>query len=478
MTDSKIYNVLTHFDKVEQNRLRKYVRSPYFNVNETLMAFYDLLSEHINANSKSGELAREQIWAELYGKETFNDVRFRKLSSDLLKLVEGFLAQQVYDKNDLQQASFLLEAIDKKKVEKLFNSSVKNAHLSCNSQNFRNANFYYYQYIIEKNYYELTEVDLKRGEKSNVESIINNLDKFYLSEKLRLYYEVLSRKNLISHEYQLLLIDEIIEHLKNHEYEDTPIITIYHHVILTKNDSENEKHFYNLIELLEKYGHLFPPTELYHLYIAALNYCILKLNQGKQKFVREHHELFKFMLEKEIVFSALSTGELTPWDFKNGVLLALRVGEYDWVEKFIKDFNHRLPQESRENAVSYNLALVYFYQKRYDKVITLLQSVEYDELGYNLSSKSILLAVYYELDEDESLNSLMDSFKVYLSRHREISDIQRVSYQNLIKYTRKLLKIVPGDQKEIEKIKQEIEEDKKVGIASMKWVYEKLAELE
>ena len=56
MTESKIYNVLTHFDKVEQNRLRKYVRSPYFNVNETLMAFYDILADHINANGKAGQL--------------------------------------------------------------------------------------------------------------------------------------------------------------------------------------------------------------------------------------------------------------------------------------------------------------------------------------------------------------------------------------------------------------------------------------
>lgn len=107
MTDSKIYNVLTHFDKIEQNRLRKYIRSPYFNVNETLMTFYDVLSEHINANGKAGELTKEQIWGQLYENETFNDVRFRKLSSDLLKLVEGFLAQQIYDKDNLQQTNFL-----------------------------------------------------------------------------------------------------------------------------------------------------------------------------------------------------------------------------------------------------------------------------------------------------------------------------------------------------------------------------------
>lgn len=118
MTDSKIYNVLTHFDKVEQNRLRKYIRSPYFNANEVLMIFFDILSEHINANGKAGLLTKEIIWTQLYKNETFNDVRFRKLSSDLLKLVENFLAQQIYDKNGLQQSSYMIEAVGKKKDRK------------------------------------------------------------------------------------------------------------------------------------------------------------------------------------------------------------------------------------------------------------------------------------------------------------------------------------------------------------------------
>ena len=38
------------------------------------------------------------------------------------------------------------------------------------------------------------------------------------------------------------------------------------------------------------------------------------------------------------------------------------------------------------------------------------------------------------------------------------------------------MKLIPGDVKEISQIKQEMDNDKKVGIASMKWIYEKLAE--
>jgi hypothetical protein len=476
MTDSKIYNVLKHFDKVEQNRLRKYICSPYFNVNETLMIFYDILAEHINANGEASLLSKENIWTQLYPNESFNDIRFRKLSSDLLKLVEGFLAQGVYDNNTLQQTSFLLEAIGKRKIEKLANSSVRSARLISDQQSEKSADFYFYQYLIEKNYHQMSEGELKRSDKSNVEAIINNLDKFYLSEKLRLYYDVLSRKNWISHEYQLLFIDEIISHIKNNDYTSTPSVSIYYQVLLTQTHPEDESHFHKLIELLDKYKSQFPLTEQYQLYSAALNYCVMKMNQGKQEFVREYHELFKFTLSHGIIFYATGSGELAPWYFKNGILLALRLGEYDWSEKFIKDYQYKLSIEYRDNVVSYSLALVYFYQKKYDKVIPLLQSVEFEDLSYNLGSKSMLIAIYFEQDEYEALFSLADAFKTYLNRHKDINEKMRSNYMNYIIFVRKLTKIMPGDKKAIENLREEIKNAK--GVASEKWLLEKLAELE
>jgi hypothetical protein len=99
-------------------------------------------------------------------------------------------------------------------------------------------------------------------------------------------------------------------------------------------------------------------------------------------------------------------------------------------------------------------------------------------MGYNLSAKSMLLAIYYEIDADDALLSIMDSFKTYLHRHKDIAVSRRVPYLNLMKYVRKLLKLNKGSKLEIEHIKKEMEEDRKIGIASEKWILEKLAELE
>lgn len=478
MEDNKLYIVLKQFDKIEQNRLRKYIRSPYFNVNETLIILFDILTEHINKNGKEKILTKEVIWKKLYKKESFNDVRFRKLGSDLLKLIEDFLAQEIYEKNKLLRSSFVLEAVAKKKIEKLYSGSMRSAQLITEQQYLKPADYYYYQYLIEKNFYEISDVEMKRSEKSNIEKVINYLDEFYLAEKLKWYIALLTRKILISHDYRLLFIEEIIEHIKKHGYHHNPAILINYQILLSKTEPDNEDHYYRLVELLSLYRHQFPYEEQYSLYNSALNFCIQKLNHGVLKFVKEYHELFKYMLDTDIAFHVSGNNELSPWDFKNAILLALRLGEYQWTEKFIQTYQNRLPIEFRDNAVSFNLALVYFYQKKFDKVKEQLREVEYEDIAYNLDSKSMLLAVYYEQDEDEALLSLMDSFKTFLYRHKDIPEQRRALYLNLMKYIKKMLKINPGDKKEIEKIKEEIEEDKKVGIASLRWVLEKLAELE
>ena len=474
MTDSKLYSVLTHFDKIEQNRLRKYARSPYFNVNEILMSLVDILFAHINANGKAGELTKEFIWVQLYEKESFNDVRFRKLTSDLLKLIEDFLAQEKYEKDKLQKESYLLNAVSEKKIEKLYNSSIKNAREFSKTQDEKPSSFYYSQYLIEKNYYDLSEGDLNRSDKSNVEDIINNLDYFYLAEKLKWYNIVLDKKNLISHEYQLLFIDEIISHIRKYKYNDIPPVAIYFKLYLARTEIDNVDHYFDLKALISQYWRQFPIKEADEMFGGLLNYCIKKITQGHPSFSREFFNIYNEILDKNI----LPNGQLNPWSFKNAVQIALRLGEYEWSEKFIKDNSPKLPVEFRDNALSYNLATVYFYQKKYNDVIQQLQSVKYEDIVYNLNSKSILLITYYELDADDALLSLIDSFKTYVNRHKDIAQDRRTLYLNLMKYIKKLMKLNKGDLIEIENIKKEMEEDRKIGIASEKWILEKLAEME
>ena len=237
-------------------------------------------------------------------------------------------------------------------------------------------------------------------------------------------------------------------------------------------DPDNQDHFFELKELLHRHGNIFPIAELVNLYHSAINYCIQKLNKGNQDFLNDLFDLHKELVEREI-----SAGwELSPWDFRNLIVVALRMGKYEWSEDFIENYAQYIPESYRNNAITFNLATVHFYQQKFEAVIQLLREVEYEDPSYNLNSKAMLLATYYETDEIEPLYSLFESFRVYLNRNKDIPENRRRNFKNLIKYTKRLTKITPGDSKSLEKLKREVNSTR--NIASIGWLKEKIAEME
>ena len=474
MRNSKLYSILEQFDKYEQNRCRKFLQSPYFNRDEAIVAIFDLLVADINEGKKKC-IEKQYVWEQLDLGEAYDDVRFRKYTSDLTKLIEDFLCQQVYEHNPLQKANHLIEAVAEKKIEKLYNSSVRLAKRTSEKHPYRSADFYYENYAIENSYYNLVDYETRRDAKSNHEEISTNLDHFYLAEKLRILCSVLSRHNVASHEYNILIKDEIVEFVKNNltHFENIPPVIVYFQIYQALINPEDETYYFRLKKLLDKFALSFPLEEATQIYTYAQNYCVRKINKGNRKFIEELFELYKLLLEQRII---IVDDVLSPWYFRNITTVALRLGEYAWTEQFINDYQQFLPDDFRQNAVTYNLAQVYFYQKKYDEVTRLLQEVDFEDYTYNLNSKAMLLAIYYETDEIEPLYSLFDSFRTYLNRHKDIPLARRQSFSDLIKFTRKLTRVLPGDKKAVEKIKTELSTNKNV--ASRGWLMEKIAELE
>jgi hypothetical protein len=418
------------------------------------------------------EMEKEELWSICFRDEVYNDGRFRKLQSDLLKLVEEFFAQEVYESNSIHKAKYLLDAIHNKNLGGLKSGAIKTAQRYANDQQLKPASFYYFMYEIEQSTFKLTRFQTQRSEKSNIEEIAQNLDRFYLAEKLRYYCTILDHQKVVDIDYKMLFIDEIIDHVKSNDYSDNPPIQIYFQILLCYNEPLERKHFDHLKFLINKYIHLFPDTEIAEITDSALNYCIKRLNSGEFEFVKEAFELYKEWVPRGLL---QVQGKLTPFHFKNIITIALRLNEFDWVENFIYTYINNLEEKYRGNALTFNLAQLYFYQKDYQKVIGQLNQVEYEDITYNLNSKTLLMASYFELDELEALNSLLDTFRVYLNRNKSIPDIRRKHYINTLNIVRKMAKIKSGDKTAIEKLEKEIESTQ--GIVSKNWILEKLSAL-
>ena len=261
------------------------------------------------------------------------------------------------------------------------------------------------------------------------------------------------------------------------EFQDVSAILIYYQAFLTLTDSSNESHYMKLKELLSENIHVFSKSEAKQMYDYAQNYCIKKINSGNTNYSIELFNLYKLLLEKKVIFEGKY---ITPSSYKNIVSLGLRLKEFHWTKKFIEDYKEKIAFEFRNNAYIYNLASFYYSTEEYGKALKLIQKVEFTDIFYHLGSKSMLLKIFYELDETEPFYSLVDTFIMYLKRNKLISDYQFEVHHNLIKFSKKTfdlkLRLTQNkksvNKKALEILKEKINSTPK--ITNLQWLNEKV----
>ncbi|MFZ1456350.1 MAG: hypothetical protein WAT46_09945, partial [Saprospiraceae bacterium] len=120
MKEKKILFALKGLSVYELNSFSKFIHSPYFNVNRNISDYYDLLERHIKEGTVD-DLSNETCWRIVFNNEPYHNQRFLKLNSDLLNLLEDFLAQQEYDQMTSLRACHKLAGAGKRNLVKLYN---------------------------------------------------------------------------------------------------------------------------------------------------------------------------------------------------------------------------------------------------------------------------------------------------------------------------------------------------------------------
>lgn len=54
---------------------------------------------------------------------------------------------------------------------------------------------------------------------------------------------MIDRQKLVATDYEVRLLKEISDHLREHSYDDYPSITIYYQILMTFVENDNDEHF-------------------------------------------------------------------------------------------------------------------------------------------------------------------------------------------------------------------------------------------
>ena len=456
------------------NRFTKFINSPYFNINKSLIKLGELLVTSIK--SEKVYQSKEEIWSQLFGDAVpFEDLRFRKICNELLERFERFLVNEELNSLKLLQANLLLDSIKELKLNSLVDKQVKKSERIINREIDKSAEYYLRVYFNKKRLQSLKsnyekKVDIKNSlSQMTYLDLSQNLDSFYVIEKLRHATDILAWRKLYKTDIELDL-GFTLALIEKYQLEKIPAVKVYSLMYKLMSGEGDYNDYWELKSLSEQYIDNFPREEQREIIDTLLTFVIKDVNKGDRKAVAEMVDLYEWGVDTAII---LDQGYLSPTTFRNYVVGGLRLGMFDKVEKFINKNAGLLEESSRENAVNFNLSRVAFYRKDFDGVLTYLNKVNYDDVWYSINSRSNLLAVYYELKEFDVLESQMDSFTSYLRREKSLDTNKRALYMNFIIHLKKIYK--NKDKASLQKIREELQAEKLVN--NKAWLLEKIDEL-
>ena len=442
MKNSKLIDLLATFSNDEMQSFDAFIRSPYFNTREELVPLFRYLRDQAPEFPEKA-LQKENVFRVVFPGQTYDEKQLAYRMNYLLKLGEHFLSIQSFEQAPVQSQLHLLESLVLRKLDKEYQFVHKKLNRQLEESEILESEGFYFQFRVGEIGDQYFMNKDERRYDPNLEVAANNLDRFYFSKKLRMLTEMINRQHIFNQTYNQTFQDLILEGLHHSDLLENLLIKVYYHTLQMLSDGENAAGQYEeLKDLFQANFSVFSEADKQNILSHLLNFCIQQIREqtDRRPYMEEALKLYMFGIEAKIY---LPKDQLSPWHFKNIVKLAFNLGEFDWAEEFMYQYSPKLQETSRDNALYYNLADLYYQKKDFEKAMKFLNQVEFTDIHYNLNAKLLLLKIYYELDEEEALLSLLASFTIYLKRNKYLSNELRKTYENFCKLLMRVMRRNP-----------------------------------
>lgn len=434
MDNSFLLQIFRSIDASEHTSVRKFLASPFFNQRRDVQDLFELL---VSAQKQGNlpTLTRETIFESLFPGKSFHNLTLNHTFSYLTNRLEQYLALSEIQRDPQAEQLYRLRAFRRRGLSQLFERDAQIIEKEHLHSPHRHAGWHLFHYQLQNEVFSHRIVQ-RRGGATNLQIVADALGHFFMLENLRWACTAHALRSVGGSEYRLPLGEVVRQIADQTPAAENPALALLAHSLRALQNPDDEASFQTLTELLRLHPDLFPPAESRDIFMAAINFCIRRQNQGHRAYARAALDLYREALARDIL---LENGVLPAYTYNNIHLLAQVTGERAWARDFLDQYRIALPAAGRDNIYRYNVAIAHFRAGEYGRVLELLQEVTFSEVFINLDVRRMLLKSYFEMGEWLSLASLLDSFAVFIRRQNELG-YHRVSYLNLIKFTKKLAK--------------------------------------
>lgn len=455
MLKSKAIALFLTLNPAERRRFKKWVQSPIHNPNNRLSKFYLFLDNRNDWTERS--LRRERAFAAAYGEQPYDDLTMRRLLSEFLEVLKGFLAHETEAESPVSRHLTLARQCRDRQLPAEARMEIEAAANLLQSQPLRDAGYHLSSFRIQEEVFLQTPT---RDTALNVQGMSDELSRFFAAEMLRTACVAASLQATYQTAYSAPYIEAILAECEAGRYEGVPVIGVYYHSYRCQTLPDALSHFFSLKSMLSDAEKWLPISELRQVFLFAINYCIRRVNTNETGFMREVFDLYQIGLGQGVF---VENGFLSRFTFKNIVSAALQLGELAWTERFIEDWAPRLHGQFREPYERFCAAKLCYAQRHYDRAQSLLLHVTFDDVFLDLSARALLLKIYFEASEWRLLEGFLKAFEQFVRRKKTLA-YHAPNYLNLIHFTARLVAWHSGRKamqpEELDALRQQVEEAK------------------
>ena len=477
MESSKIVQYIFNFPQKQQTKFLQFVQSPFYNQHQPTIQLLEYILSQIGKKKK--KLEKEYVFKKLYPNKPYNEQRLFNLLSNLKKLLNRFQAAIYLEENPKMEALLCIETTYQNQQFDLMLNRAKQLEKNLEKKSDQDEHYYYLKYRLDYMLGYQKGIYADRSNSAPLQKMMHQLDRYYILEKLRHSCHLVANSMLMNTQYDWSLLDVIQNYIEQHQdlYRDDIAIWMYRTVLRSLRDSHNAEHYEKMKAYLHNQIDAFTVAEQEHLYLFSYNYCILQVNRGNTAYLEELFSLYQRGLTSKLIYN---NGILSEWDYKNIATLGAKLKKFEWTEWFINNQRNKLAPTHRENVYQYSLAYLHYTKGKYREVLSNLLHVQYTDVQYHLSSSFLLLRTYYKMKDTEALLSLIETFRIYVLRNKQMTTDKKKGYFNFLKLVKKLV-LLKHDYHAYSKteLKKKLEElhhqiDKTDNIINRAWLVEEL----
>lgn len=451
MKQSKLIEVISLLSPEELAWFKKFLLSKMFNNNDQLVILFNHVRKQLNA--RRPDFSKQKAYYVVFGSRNYDNAVMLHTISYLFKALERFLAFNELYSDPHAESLALCRAYRKRNAPKFLTSTLNRTKKQLQKSQKRDIDHHLSCFRLEMESY-LTQGIVIRSDLTNLQEINDQLDITYFSQKLRQCCFMVSHQNVYHAKFEIGMNQNVIQEVEQKQLYNIPAIGLYYYSYKAQLDSESVSAFKQLQKQLVKYSGLFQPFEIGQCYLLAINIGIGLLNKGSDQLLNDTFELYTKGIESKVL---IFNNRLSPFTYKNIIAIALRMKKFDWLSQFIIEYKELLDPRYQEVYYNWGLANIYYIQNKYEDALKLLlMNTSNDDLFSVIDTKVLLVRIFFELNEIDSLDAQISSLRTFL-RRKNITGDKQLNYQNFIHTVNKLVRLNHYDKNKKQLLLEEIE---------------------